>query len=115
MYFDANGTDGKVHVRDVYLPVKQPRSADTPGLYACLQRTVHDMGIGDWKSKLVGFSSDGVSVNMAAGGLRGYLEADILWVELSPKMPPWKHTFSPKIDEMLMRVYYLLQRSLSYA
>ena len=59
-------------------------------------------------------------MNMAAGGLRGYLEADIPWVvvfwclahrlELSLK-DALKHTFFPKIDEMLMRMYYLYEKS----
>ena len=120
LYFDANGADGRVHVCDVYFAVKQPRSTDAPGLYACLQQAVQYMGIDDWKNKLVGFGSDGASVNMAAGGLRGYLEADIPWVvvfcclahrlELSLK-DALKHTFFPKIDEMLLRLYYLYEKS----
>lgn len=107
-------------MRDVYFAVKQPQSTDAPGLYACLQQAVHYVGIDNWKSKLVGFGSDGASVNMAAGGLRGYLEADIPWVvvfwclahrlELSLK-DALKHTFFPKIDEMLMRMYYLYEKS----
>lgn len=92
------------------------------------------MGNDNWKNKLVGFGSDGGSV---AGVLRGYLEADIPWVvvfwnlahrlELSLK-DTLKSTFFLKIDEIIMRLYYLyekspknaeiwmkLQQSLSYA
>ena len=79
-----------------------------------------NMGVDNWKNKLVGFGSDGASVNMAAGGLRGYLEADIPWVvvfwclahrlELSLK-DALKHTLFSKVDEMLMRMYYLYEKS----
>ena len=68
----------------------------------------------------MGFGSDGASVNMAAGGLQGYLEADIPWVvvfwclahrlELSLK-DALKHTFFSTIDEMPMRLYYLYEKS----
>ena len=78
------------------------------------------MGVDNWKNKLVGFGSDGASVNMAAGGLCGYLEADIPWVivfwclihrlELSLKNA-LKHIFFSKIDEMLMRLYCFYEKS----
>ena len=76
------------------------------------------MGVDNWKNKLVGLGSDGASV--VAGSLRGYLEADIPWVvvfwclahrlKLSLK-DALKHTFFSKIDEMLMRLYYLYEKS----
>ena len=76
------------------------------------------MRVDNWKNKLVGFGSDGASVKMVAGGLRGYLEADIPFVvvfwclahrlELSLK-DALKHTFSSKIDEMLSIIRELVE------
>ena len=48
------------------------------------------MGVDDRKNKLVGFGSDGASVNMAAAG--SYLEADI---SLKDAL---KHTFFSKVN-----------------
>ena len=120
LFFDSNGVDGRVHVRDVFFAVRQPEATDAQGLYACLEGALQYMGIDNWKNKLVGFGSDGASVNMAAGGLRGYLEADIPWVvvfwclahrlELSLK-DALKSTFFSQVDEMLMRLYYLYEKS----
>ena len=36
------------------------------------------MNITDWKTKLTGFGCDGVSANMAEGGLRGLLRRELL-------------------------------------
>ena len=69
---------------------------------------------------MIGFGCDGASVNIAAGGLRGLLEKSVPWVavfwclahrlELSLK-DALKNTFFSSIDEMLLRVYYLYQKS----
>jgi hypothetical protein len=54
---------------------------------------------------------------MAAGGLRGYLEADIPWIVVfwclthRLELSPLKSTFFFKIDEMLMRLHYLYEKS----
>jgi hypothetical protein len=102
-------------VCDVFFAFRQPEATNAQGLYACLEGALqyNIMGIDNWKKKLVGFGIDGASVNMAAGGLRGYLEADIPWIvvfwclahrlELSLK-DALKSTFFSKIDEMLMHL-----------
>ena len=50
LYFDSNGADGKVHVRDVFA-INQPQSADALDLYACFQQALQYVGIDDWKTK----------------------------------------------------------------
>ena len=38
------------------------------------------MGVSDWEKKLIVFVCDGASVNMGARGLRGFLQASMLWI-----------------------------------
>ena len=38
------------------------------------------VGIVDWEVKLIGFGCDGTNVNIAAGGLRGFLEKSVPWI-----------------------------------
>ena len=69
---------------------------------------------------MIGFGCDGTSVNIGAGSLRGFLEKSVPWVvvfwcsdhrlELSLKDAP-KDTVFSSIDEMLLRVYYLYEKS----
>ena len=78
------------------------------------------MGLAKWEDKLMGFGCDGTSVNIAAGGLRGYLEQSVPWVvvfwclahrlKLSLKDALGTTLFS-SIDDMLMRVYFLYEKS----
>ena len=118
--FDPSAIDGRVHVHDLFFAIRQPKATEAQGLYVCLGALQY-MGVDNWKNKLVGFGSDGVSVNKAVSGLWGYLEADIPWVvvfwclahrlELSLK-DALKHAFFSTIDEMLMHLYYLYEKSL---
>ena len=102
LYFDPHAPDGKVHVRSRFL------------------RALDHVGIVGWEEKLIGFGCDGASVNIGAGGLRGSLEKSVPWVvvfwclahrlELSLK-DALKDTFFCSIDEMLLQVYYLYEKS----
>lgn len=78
-------------------------------------------GIGDeWKQQLVGFGCDGTSVNIAAHGVKGYLQEASPWVEvfwclahrleLSLK-DALNDTLFQAIDETLLRVYYVYEKS----
>ena len=74
-------------------------------------------GLSDWKSKLVAFGTDGASVNIGAGGLKGLMENEVPWttffwclahrLELALK-DSLKTTY---LDEMLLRLYYLYEKS----
>ena len=120
LYFDPHATDGKIHVQDKFLTVRQPTSANAAGLFECFTRALGHMGITDWESKLIGFGCDGTSVNIGARGLRGYVEESVPWVvffwclahrlELSLK-DALKGTLFSTIDDMLLRVYYLYHKS----
>ena len=114
--FDPHAKDGKVHVHDRFLTVRQPKSGNAEGLFECFKTALSYVGVANWEDKLIGFGCDGTSVNIAAGGLRGYLEQSVPWVvvfwclahrlELSLK-DALGATLLSSIDDMLMRVYYL--------
>ena len=116
LYFDAHSQDGVVHVQNRFLTVRRPERSDASGLYECFARALLYAGVTDWENKLIGFGCDGASVNIAAKGLRGYLEESVPWVivfwclahrlELALK-DALKGTVFSAIDEMLLRVYYL--------
>ena len=79
------------------------------------------MGIDtNWKKKLIGFGCDGSNVNIANRGLKGRLYETTPWVpfvwylahrlDLSLRNA-LKNTPFTAVDEMLMHVYYLYEKS----
>ena len=78
------------------------------------------MHIEEWKTKMIGFGCDGASANMAMGGLRGQLQSEFPWIfvfwclahrlELSVK-DALKSTFFSTIDDLLLRMYYIYEKS----
>ena len=58
----------------------QPKGVNAEGLFECLKNVLSHMGIANWEEKLIGFGCDGPSVNVPAGGLKGYLEGSVPWV-----------------------------------
>ena len=120
LYFDPYAKDGKVHVRNKFLTIRQPKSTNAAGLYESFKNALSFVGITDWEHKLIGFECAGANVNIAAGGLRGYLEQSVPWVgvfwclahrlELSLK-DALSGTLFSTVDNMLMRVYYLYENS----
>ena len=75
--FDPHAKDGKVHVHDRFLTVRQPKSGNAEGLFECFKTALSYVGLANWEDKLIGFGCDGTSVNIAAGGLRGYLDQSV--------------------------------------
>ena len=71
-------------------------------------------------NKLVGIATDGASANIARGGLKGSVEDRLPWIfwmwclahqmELAIKDALTDTSFSD-IDDMLMRLYYLYEKS----
>ena len=102
-----------------FLAVCQPKRSNAERLYESFVRAVSFVGVGGWK-KLVGFGSDGTSINIAVDGMRGCLEESVplvitFWclahcLELSLK-DVLKDTPFNVIDEMLLRVYYCYEKS----
>ena len=121
VYFDAHANDKKVHVRNRFFAVRKLASGDADGLFECVKRAMQYMGMGDgWEKKMVGFGSDGAAVNIADGGLKGHLQTLAPWMEmvwcLAHRLElalkdALKDTFFSSIDEMLLRLYLLYEKS----
>ena len=119
-YLDAGSGSKQISIENVFLAVRQPKSSTGLGLFQCFEGAMAYIGISDWKERLVGYGCDGASANMAAGGLRGHLEQAVPWVvmfwciaqglELSLN-DSLKNTCFTNIDEMLLRLYYLYEKS----
>lgn len=120
LFLDPHSEDGVVHVHDKFLTVRRPKHCNADGLYRCFERGLAFVGINDWRTKLVGFGCDGTNVNIAPGGVRGFLEESVPWVvvfwcyahrvELALK-DAFKDTLLSTVDEMLLRLYYLYEKS----
>ena len=80
---------------------------------------IQSIDIDNYK-KLVGLGTDGASANIANAGLKGIMEKKIIWVywmwclahrlELAIKNA-LKGTYFDSIDDMLLRLYYLYEKS----
>ncbi len=102
------------------LSVRQPPRANAAGLLEFFNRAISRVGILDWEKKLIGFRCDGASVNIGANGLRGFLEDVVSWIicfwclahrlQLALKDALDKTSFST-IDDMLLHLYYLYEKS----
>ena len=121
VYLDYSAADGRIHVVSKFFSVRRPHSGDAKGLFDCLQQAVKYVGLpDDWNKKLVGFGCDGTSVNIADHGLKMYLQETAPWIEtfwclahrleLSLK-DALKGTLFTSVDEMLLRVYFLYEKS----
>ena len=120
LHFDPYSADGKVHVCDRYFAVRQLHSATAQGLFDCFRKAIDYMGAVHWETKMVGFGCDGTNANMGERGLKGLLKEAVPWVvvhwclahrlELSLK-DALKATFFATIDELLLHVYYIYDKS----
>ena len=73
-----------------------------------------------WKTKTIGLGCDGTNANIGDRGLKGLLQREVPWVcvfwclshrlELSLK-DALKSTFFDTIDDLLLRMYYLYEKS----
>lgn len=109
-----------VHVHDSFFTVRQLSLGTAKGLFDCLKRAVEYMGVADWETKLIGFGCDGTNANIEDGRLKGLLKEAVPWVivfwclahrlELALK-DALKSTFFTTIDELLLQVYYLYEKS----
>lgn len=121
LHFDPFSSDGMVHVRDRFFTVRQLSSATAQGLFDCLRKPMQYVGVSDWETRMIGFGCDGTNTNMGVrGGLRGLLQEAVPWVvvfwclahrlELALK-DALKTTFFTSIDELLLHVYYVYEKS----
>ena len=116
-----HGGDEMVHTNMSYFAVERPKQVDAKGL---LQSSLCRLGMqaidGEQCKLLVGIGTDGASANIAAAGLKGLVEKEIPWVywswclahcvELAVK-DALKGTSFDLIDEMLLRLYYIYEKS----
>ena len=121
VYFDHSAADHKVCVVNRFFSVRRPNSGTAKGLSDCLKQAVKYVGLpSEWNKKLVGFGCDGTSVNIGDHRLKMYLQQTAPWIEvfwclahrleLSLK-DAVKDTLFVSTDEMLLRVYYLYEKS----
>ena len=123
LFFDGlSGAGGKVVIRDKFFAVRHLRRGTGQGLYECFKQAMAYLEIppAEWKQKLIGLGCDGTSANLGSGGLRGHLERDMPWIivcwclahrlELSIK-DALKATFFATVDELLLQVYYIYEKS----
>ena len=124
VWCDPDGSDEKVHTRMDFLTVSRPQSVTARGLFQVLEGCLQGLGIQevspDECQKLVGVGTDGAAANIAASGLKGLVEGRLGWVfwmwcmahrlELAIK-DALKGTTFDDINEMLLRLYYLYEKS----
>ena len=121
---DVDGTDEKIYSRMEYFTVSRPKSGNAKGLFECLQSALQEFGVAALNVEnckmLVGIGTDDASVNIAAAGLKGLVEGELQWVfwmwclvhrqELALN-DALKGTVFDLIDEMLVRLYYVYEKS----
>ena len=124
VWCDINGEDEKVHTRMEYFTIVQPQFCTAEGLFKVLESALQRLDIDaitkEKCSKLIGLGTDGASANVAASGLKGLVEGRLSWVfwmwcmahrlELAIK-DALKKTAFDLIDELLLRLYYLYEKS----
>ena len=79
-YFDPKMDDGIIQIRNEFLCVRKLKCGNARGLFESFESAMQYSGITDWKTKLVAFSTDGATVNIANGGLKGLLEKEVPWI-----------------------------------
>lgn len=120
IYFDPYSTDGSVHIRNRFMCVRQPESVDATGLYRCINRALAHLALDGIPSKLIGYGCGGASVNIGSNALKGCLQSERPWIvtfwclahrlELSLK-DGLRNTLFSKIDDILLRIYYLYSKA----
>ena len=112
----------KVHSRMSFLCVDRPMFVNATGLMNSLENAVKVLGFDsiDQCTKLVGLGTDGASANIAARGLKGLVEEKLPWIYfmwcLAHRLElaisdALKGTIFDLIDEMLLRLYYIYEKS----
>ncbi len=124
VWFDREVVDENVCTKTSYFKMSRPSTVTAEGLFEVLESALQTLGIpaitGESCAKLVGIGTDGASTNMAARGLKGLVEDKVSWVfwmwclahrvELALK-DALKQTAFEQIEEMLLRLYLLYEKS----
>ncbi len=124
VWCDIDSTDEKIHSRISFFTVVRPQNSTAKGLFAVIETALQQIGIPSLDisscSKLVGIATDGAAVNIARSGLKGLVEDQLPWIfwmwclahqmELAIKDALTNTSFCD-INDMLMRLYYLYEKS----
>ena len=124
LWYEADSSDEMVHSRMSYFTVARPEAVTGEGLFQCMQGALGCLGITPINTEtckfLVGIGTDGAIANIATAGMKGLVEEELPWVfgrgamahrlELAVQ-DALKHTTFDLIEEMLLRLYYLYERS----
>lgn len=124
VWFDKGGPDEKVFTRTSHFKIMRPSTITAQGMFDILQESLQSLGIEAMDSekctRLVGIGTDGASANIAGGGLKGLVEAKLLWMfwmwcmahrlELAIK-DAVKTTYFDSVDGMLLNLYFLYSKS----
>ena len=124
LWCDVDHEDQMVHTNMSYFAVDRPKKVDAQGLFNCLESSLSRLGIqavdAEQCKLLIGIGTDGASANVAAGGLKGLVEKQVPWLhwswclahrlELAVK-DALKGTSFDLIDDMLLRLYYIYEKS----
>ncbi|XP_057291390.1 zinc finger protein 862-like [Hydractinia symbiolongicarpus] len=105
-----------------FLSIETPKCGDAPGILEAIDSAFQRIGILNFNQRLVGFNADGASVNMGRKkGVGALIKETAPWVEVV-------HCFNHRIelaikdafntvkafhdvDELLLKLYYLYQKS----
>ena len=124
VWFDKEGVREQVCTHSSYLSIKRPSSVSAQGLFQVLADVLQSLGITavsrSEATKLVGIGTDGAAAIIAGAGLKGLVEDELPWIfwmwclahrlELAIK-DTLKGTSFDQIDEMLLRLDYIYERS----
>ena len=110
---------GKLFLK--FLSVEPANNTNAEGIIECIKTAFEQIGILDFQKRIMGLNVDGASVNTGVHNSVGVLmQADLPWLqvihyfnyrlELAIK-DAFKNDNFNKIDEMLMKFYYLYQKS----
>ena len=123
VWCDCNGKEEKIHTRIRFFNVTRPHTVTGQGLFEVLQAALQNMGMqsvdANYCHRLVGIATDGASANIAGRGLKGLVEQKLPWIFwmwcLAHQMLAIKDALTGTafdvLDEMLLRLYYLYEKS----
>ena len=111
--------DGTIDCR--FLRLKDVADATAEGIFATVQDVFAEMGIDDWKTKLIGLCVDGAAVNLGRRrGLVTLLRQEVPWIEgihcLNHRLElaakdAFSETYMTEVTKVLMDMYYVYQKS----
>ena len=105
----------------LYLDLADLVTVNAQGIICAIDFSFESISFENWHSKLIGYCSDGASVNCGKkGGMKTILQNDCEWLtfgwcmahclELALKDSLGKTVFL-EVDELILRIYYLYKKS----